>query len=36
MCHEHGLRSAALGHERVEVAPPIVPQHDRFPVDQRA
>jgi hypothetical protein len=32
---ERGLRAAALGHERAEVAPPVVSQHDRFAVDER-
>ena len=26
---------AALGHERTEVAPPVVTQHDRLAVDER-
>ena len=33
---ERGLRSAALGHERAEIAPPVVSQYDRLAVDQRA
>jgi hypothetical protein len=32
---ERGHEAAALGHERMEVAPPVVHKHDRFAVDQR-
>ena len=33
--HERGLRSAALGHERSEVAPAVLSQRHRLAVDQR-
>ena len=33
--HKRGLRSAALGHERPEVAPAVLSQRHRLAVDQR-
>jgi hypothetical protein len=33
--HQRGLAPAALGHERTELAPPVVTQHDHLAVDER-